>query len=61
MISDTIQIAVNEGLPYEEVKQTPYAVLCTTSLGGHLSWFEIGGHRWHAWPVGFSPFIYWHH
>jgi len=30
-------IAVNEALPYEEVKQTPYGVLCTTSLGGHLS------------------------
>jgi len=44
-------IAVNEGLPYEEVKQTPYAILCTTSLGGHLSWFEIGGHRWHARPA----------
>ncbi|PVH81676.1 AB-hydrolase YheT [Cadophora sp. DSE1049] len=44
-------IAVDEALPYEEVKQTPYAVLCTTSLGGHLSWFEIGGHRWHARPA----------
>ncbi|CZT13314.1 related to P.glauca late embryogenesis abundant protein and YBR177c and YPL095c [Rhynchosporium graminicola] len=43
-------IAVDEALPYLEVKQTPYAILCTTSLGGHLSWFEIGGHRWHARP-----------
>ena len=34
-----------------EVEQTPYAVLCTTSLGGHLSWFETGGGRWHAKPV----------
>ena len=45
------QIAVKEGLPYEEFKQTPYAVLCTTSLGGHLSWFESGGNRWFAKPV----------
>jgi hypothetical protein len=44
-------IAVNEAIPYEEFKQNPYAVLCTTSLGGHLSWFEFGGHRWHARPV----------
>ncbi|TVY60745.1 putative esterase [Lachnellula suecica] len=43
-------IAVNEAIPYQEVQQTPYAVLCTTSLGGHLSWFEFGGHRWHARP-----------
>lgn len=44
-------IAVNEAVPYEEFKQNPYTVLCTTSLGGHLSWFEIGGGRWHARPV----------
>ncbi|PQE30782.1 alpha beta fold family protein [Rutstroemia sp. NJR-2017a WRK4] len=43
-------IAAGECLPYEEVKQNPYTVLCTTSLGGHLSWFEIGGNRWHARP-----------
>ncbi|KAI9746470.1 MAG: hypothetical protein M1818_000183 [Claussenomyces sp. TS43310] len=44
-------IAVNEALPYEEFKQNPHAVLCTTSLGGHLSWFEpFTGHRWHARP-----------
>ncbi|OCL14433.1 carboxylesterase-like protein [Glonium stellatum] len=41
-------IAVNEAIPYEEFKQNPYTVLCTTSLGGHLSWFELGGQRWFA-------------
>lgn len=41
-------IAVDEALPRQEVKQTPYGVLCTTSLGGHLSWFELGGGRWFA-------------
>ncbi|KAK2628467.1 hypothetical protein QTJ16_001570 [Diplocarpon rosae] len=44
-------IAADEAMPYEEVKQTPYAILCTTSLGGHLSWFEVGGSRWHARPA----------
>ena len=45
------QIAVKEAIPFEEFKQTRYAVLCTTSLGGHLSWFESGGTRWFAKPV----------
>jgi predicted alpha/beta-fold hydrolase len=44
-------IAVDEALPYLEMKQTPYGVMCTTSLGGHLAWFEMDGHRWHARPV----------
>lgn len=47
-------IAHHEALPYGEARQNPYTVLCTTSLGGHLGWFEIGGGRWHAKPVGFS-------
>ena len=50
-MADFIQIAVNEALPKNEVKQTPYGVLCTTSLGGHLSWFELGGGRWFAKAV----------
>ncbi|KAJ9641975.1 hypothetical protein H2201_004509 [Coniosporium apollinis] len=44
-------IAVNEAIPYEEFKQNPYAVLCTTSVGGHLSWFEWGGGRWFVKPA----------
>ncbi|KAH6698880.1 hypothetical protein VD0002_g8286 [Verticillium dahliae] len=44
-------IAVDEAVPYQEFKTNPYTVLCTTSLGGHLSWFEMGGGRWHAKPV----------
>jgi len=44
-------IAVNEAIPYEEVKKTPYVVLCGTSLGGHLSWQEIGGTRWNVRPA----------
>lgn len=41
-------VAADEALPRHEVEQTPYGVLCTTSLGGHLSWFELGGGRWFA-------------
>jgi uncharacterized protein len=47
-------IAVDEALPRNEMEQNPYGVLCTTSLGGHLSWFEIGGGRWFARVVS-SP------
>lgn len=48
------QIAPMAVLPFIEVLQTPYVILCTTSLGGHLSWFERGGQRWHSKPVGYS-------
>ncbi|KAG9245238.1 Alpha/Beta hydrolase protein [Calycina marina] len=44
-------IALKQSLPYQEIQQTPYVILCTTSMGGHLSWFEIGGRRWHARPA----------
>ncbi|KAK4163629.1 medium-chain fatty acid ethyl ester synthase/esterase 1 [Cladorrhinum sp. PSN259] len=44
-------IAVSDALPYEEFKQNPHTVLCTTSLGGHLSWFEAGGGRWFPKPI----------
>ena len=44
-------IAVDEAVPYEEIKQNPFVVMCATSGGGHLSWFELGGGRWHAKPV----------
>ncbi|KAK4691635.1 hypothetical protein P7C71_g5399, partial [Lecanoromycetidae sp. Uapishka_2] len=44
-------IAADEAVPYQEFRQNPFAVLCTTSLGGHLSWFETGGGRWFAKPA----------
>ncbi|KAF2016751.1 medium-chain fatty acid ethyl ester synthase/esteras-like protein 1 [Aaosphaeria arxii CBS 175.79] len=40
-----------EAIPFEEFKQNPYAVLCTTNWGGHLSWFQVGGKRWFATAV----------
>ncbi|PHH63772.1 hypothetical protein CDD81_5537 [Ophiocordyceps australis] len=44
-------IAVDEAVPYAEFQQNPSTVLVTTSLGGHLSWFEMGGSRWHSRPL----------
>lgn len=38
-------------IPYQEFKANPYTVCLTTSLGGHLAFFEVGGGRWHAKPV----------
>ncbi|KAH8664095.1 carboxylesterase-like protein [Xylariales sp. PMI_506] len=44
-------ISCAEALPTGEIKSNPYTILCTTSLGGHLGWFEVGGGRWHSQPV----------
>ncbi|KAK7730173.1 hypothetical protein SLS57_001835 [Botryosphaeria dothidea] len=41
-------ISVREAIPFDEFKQNPYAILCSTSLGGHLSWFQSNGDRWFA-------------
>ncbi|KAK8191120.1 Alpha/Beta hydrolase protein [Phyllosticta capitalensis] len=41
-------ISVKEAIPYVEFEQNPYTVLCATSLGGHLSWFQSNGDRWFA-------------
>jgi hypothetical protein len=45
------QISCKEAIPYEEFRQNPYAVLCTTNWGGHLSWFQLGGTRWFATAI----------
>ena len=45
------QIAVKEAIPFIEFEQNAFAVLLTTTMGGHLSWFESGGGRWFAKPV----------
>lgn len=51
LIIDSTQIAVEKAIPYEEFKKNPHTVCLTTSLGGHLAFFEMGGGRWHAKPV----------
>ena len=59
----TLQIAVEKALPYDEFKANPYTVLCTTSTGGHLAWFERGGGRWFVKPVrlpGCSLLVCWY-
>jgi predicted alpha/beta-fold hydrolase len=43
-------IAVNEAVPYDEVKANPYVFMAVTDRGGHLSWEQLGG-RWFAKPV----------
>ncbi|PUU73646.1 Alpha/Beta hydrolase protein [Tuber borchii] len=44
-------VAVDEAVPYDEVKANPYCFMATTPTGGHLSWFEYGGGRWFARTV----------
>ncbi|KAJ6024574.1 hypothetical protein N7540_005371 [Penicillium herquei] len=44
-------IASREALPFQEMTQTPYGVMVTTSWGGHLGWYELGGSRWFVKPV----------
>lgn len=51
------QIALKEALPYGEFRLNPNTVLLTTSLGGHLCWFENGGGRWFTKPVGAGHFF----
>jgi uncharacterized protein len=38
-------------VPYDNFKLTPYVVLCTTTSGGHIGWFELGGDRWYTKAV----------
>ncbi|KAL2855482.1 Alpha/Beta hydrolase protein [Aspergillus pseudoustus] len=44
-------IANVKALPFQEIGQTPFGVMMTTSWGGHLGWFEFGGGRWFVKPV----------
>jgi predicted alpha/beta-fold hydrolase len=44
-------VASVDALPFQEMTQTPYGVMLTTSWGGHLGWFELGGDRWFVKPV----------
>ncbi|KAH0566417.1 hypothetical protein GP486_000200 [Trichoglossum hirsutum] len=47
-------IAAREAIPFEEIKQNPYVVLCASRGGGHIGWFEFGGGRWFAKPDSFA-------
>jgi predicted alpha/beta-fold hydrolase len=57
----SLQIAVKEALPYAEFRKNPNTIMITTSLGGHLCWFEMGGTRWHPKPVSFIERLHSHH
>lgn len=43
-----MQISSKAAIPFEEFKQNPYTLLCTTDWGGHLGSFQLGGGRWFA-------------
>jgi len=52
-------ITGSEGIPRQEFLQSKYAVLCTTSQGGHLGWVQNNGKRWYASLVtGFLSEMY---
>ncbi|WEJ95237.1 hypothetical protein PSN45_002750 [Yamadazyma tenuis] len=38
-------------LPVEEATLNPYVTMVTTSVGGHLGWFDYSNNRWYAEPV----------
>lgn len=38
-------------LPFNEVKLNPFTSLVTTTIGGHLGWFDYQGKRWYADPI----------
>ncbi|KAI5803146.1 Alpha/Beta hydrolase protein [Geopyxis carbonaria] len=44
-------IAIDEAVPYDEVRANRYVVMAVTGGGGHLGWFEMGGGRWFGKPV----------
>lgn len=52
-------IATRNALPFQEFSQTPFGVMLTTSWGGHLGWFELGGGRWFVKPVCLTPSSNW--
>lgn len=54
--TDKQKIASRDALPFQEMTQTPYGVMVTTSWGGHLGWFEFGGSRWFVKPVSCCHF-----
>lgn len=39
-------VCTDLAVPYDMIEASPYVVLCSTSIGGHLGWFESDGGRW---------------
>lgn len=44
-------IVGSKSLPKSEVKLNPYTLLVTTTIGGHLGWFDWRNNRWYAEPL----------
>ncbi|KAF3994083.1 hypothetical protein FT663_00103 [Candidozyma haemuli var. vulneris] len=41
----------DKSLPYPEVSLNPYTFMVTTSVGGHLGWFNLQLNRWYPDPI----------
>lgn len=39
-------VCLDVAVPYHLIETNPYLVICATTIGGHLGWFEMGGGRW---------------
>ncbi|EWC44576.1 hypothetical protein DRE_06657 [Drechslerella stenobrocha 248] len=44
-------ISRQEAFPRNEAEANPYLCFVTTSIGGHIGWFEWGGKRWFPKPI----------
>lgn len=44
-------ITGSSSIPYNETKLNPYLATVTTTIGGHLGWFDLKGRRWYPKPV----------
>lgn len=44
--SEDDPIVGRNGIPYREAIRNPYIYLVTTTVGGHLGWFQYDGTRW---------------
>lgn len=48
-------------IPYAETKINPFVSIVTTSIGGHLGWFDWKGGRWYPSPIAdlFAELNHW--
>ncbi|ANZ74855.1 BA75_03233T0 [Komagataella pastoris] len=44
-------IVGSEALPFQECRCNPFTLMLTTSLGGHLAWFQSPTKRWYVRPL----------
>lgn len=49
--SEDDPVVGSSSLPHSEVKLNPYTFMVTTSIGGHLGWFNLQHRRWYPDPI----------